>query len=238
MVLSSDGKVLTNNHVISGATSISVTDIGNGKTYSAKVVGYDRTHDVAVLQLQNASGLQTTPLGDSSKVSVGDSVVGVGNAGGVGGTPSAAAGTVTALNQTITASDDGNGTSEQLSGLIQVNADIQPGDSGGSLVNSQGQVVGIDTAGSTATSYGSTGYDRLRDSDQRRAVAREPDLERPGLVHGAHRRHGLPGHPGFVRPVSDRFVAAVHHRCPGCGRRVGHSGGQRRSRGRGHDHLG
>jgi S1-C subfamily serine protease len=157
IVLTSDGEILTNNHVISGATSISVTDIGNGNTYSAKVVGYDRTHDVAVIKLQNASGLQTAPIGDSSKVSVGDSVVGVGNAGGVGGTPSAAAGSVTALNQTITASDEGNGTSEQLNGLIQVNADIQPGDSGGPLVNSSGQVVGIDTAGSTATSTGSSG---------------------------------------------------------------------------------
>jgi S1-C subfamily serine protease len=157
MVLTSDGRVLTNNHVISGATSISVTDIGNGQTYSAKVVGYDRTHDVAVLQLQNASGLQTAPLGDSSSVAVGDSVVGVGNAGGVGGTPSAAAGTVTALNQTITASDAGDGSSEQLSGLIQVNADIQPGDSGGPLVNSSGKIVGIDTAGSSASSYGSGG---------------------------------------------------------------------------------
>jgi S1-C subfamily serine protease len=153
IVLSSNGIILTNNHVIDGATSISVTDIGNKKTYTASVVGYDRTKDIAVLQLHNASGLQTATLGNSSNASVGENVVGVGNAGGTGGTPSAAGGTVTALNQSITASDDGDGTSEQLSGLIETNADIQPGDSGGALVNTSGDVLGIDTAASAVFSF-------------------------------------------------------------------------------------
>jgi S1-C subfamily serine protease len=153
VVLSSGGIILTNNHVIDGATTISVTDVGNGKTYTASVVGYDRTKDIAVLQLHNASGLTTANLGNSSTASVGEDVVGIGNAGGTGGTPSAAGGTVTALNQSITASDDGDGTSEQLSGLIETNADIQPGDSGGALVNSSGQVLGIDTAASAGFSF-------------------------------------------------------------------------------------
>ena len=152
MVLTSTGEVLTNNHVINGATSISVTDIGNGKTYSATVVGYDKTRDVAVLQLQNASGLQTAPLGDSSTVTVGQKVVAIGNAEGKGGTPSVVTGGVTALGQSITASDEGSGSnSEQLSNLIETNAPIQPGDSGGSLVNSAGQVIGMDTAASTSS---------------------------------------------------------------------------------------
>ena len=151
MVLTSTGEVLTNNHVIDGATSISVTDIGNGKTYTATVVGYDKTKDIAVLQLQNASGLQTVNLGDSSTVTVGQNVVAIGNAEGKGGTPSVVTGSVTALNQSITASDEGSSDSEQLSGLIQTNAPIQPGDSGGPLVNSAGQVVGIDTAASSAS---------------------------------------------------------------------------------------
>ena len=151
IVLTSNGEVLTNNHVIDGATSIKVTDIGNGRTYTATVVGYDATQDVAVIQLQNASGLTTASLGDSSTVQTGDSVVALGNAGGKGGTPSVAAGTVTALNQSITASDEGSGNSEQLTGLIQTNANIQPGDSGGSLVNSYGQVIGMDTAASSGT---------------------------------------------------------------------------------------
>jgi S1-C subfamily serine protease len=153
IVLSSNGVILTNNHVINGATSISVTDVGNQKTYTASVVGYDRSRDIAVLQLHNASGLQTATLGNSSNASVGQDVVGVGNAGGTGGTPSAAGGTVTALNQSITASDEGDGTSEQLSGLIATNANIQPGDSGGALVDTSGQVVGVDTAASAGFSF-------------------------------------------------------------------------------------
>jgi len=157
MVLTPSGEVLTNNHVIDGATSISVTDIGNGQTYTATVVGYDISHDVAVLQLHGASGLQTVSVGNSSNVSVGESVVGLGNAGGTGGTPSSVGGSVTALNQTITASDQGNGTSEQLNGLIESNAAIQPGDSGGPLVNDSGQVIGIDTAGSSGYSIQSNG---------------------------------------------------------------------------------
>ena len=153
IVLTSSGEILTNNHVIDGATTISVTDVGNGKTYSASVVGYDRTKDIAVLQLHGASGLQTATIGNSSNVSVGEDIVGIGNAGGTGGTPSAAGGTVTALNQSITASDGSDGSSEQLTGLIQTNADIQPGDSGGPLVDSTGQVVGLDTAASAGFSF-------------------------------------------------------------------------------------
>jgi S1-C subfamily serine protease len=153
IVLTSTGEVLTNNHVIEGATSIKVTDVGNGRTYTATVVGYDASHDVAVIQLQGASGLTTASLGDSSTVRVGDNVVALGNAGGKGGTPSVAAGSVTALNQSITASDQLSGTDEQLTGLIQDNADIQPGDSGGSLVNAYGQVIGIDTAASSGYTF-------------------------------------------------------------------------------------
>jgi S1-C subfamily serine protease len=152
IVLTSNGEILTNNHVIDGATSIKVTDIGNGRTYTATVVGYDATQDVAVIQLQNASGLTVASLGNSSTVQTGNSVVALGNAGGKGGTPSVAVGTVTALNQSITASDEGSGNSEQLTGLIETNADIQPGDSGGSLVNSYGQVIGMDTAASSSGS--------------------------------------------------------------------------------------
>ena len=152
IVLTSNGEVLTNNHVINGATSVKVTDIGNGKTYQATVVGYDASHDIAVLQLTGASGLTTAATGNSSTVRVGDNVVGLGNAGGRGGAPSVAAGTVTALNQSITASDEGSSSSEQLSGLIETNADIQAGDSGGPLVNAHGQVIGVDTAASSGSS--------------------------------------------------------------------------------------
>jgi len=157
MVISSSGEVLTNNHVIDGATSVTVT-AANGKTYVAKVVGYDATDDVAVLQLQGAPKLPTVTA-SSTKPSVGDPVVALGNALGRGGTPATAPGSVTAVNQTITATDDNGANPETLSNLIQTDAPIQPGDSGGPLVNANGQVVGMDSAGSqsqaAATSPGS-----------------------------------------------------------------------------------
>src|SRR5215813_8475217 len=97
MVVSPTGEVLTNNHVINGATSIKARDVGNGRTYQAKVVGYDHSHDIAVLQLQAASGLETVDLGDSSSASVGQKVIALGNALGKGGTPSVATGHVAGL---------------------------------------------------------------------------------------------------------------------------------------------
>jgi S1-C subfamily serine protease len=157
IVLSSDGVILTNNHVINGATSVTVTDIGNGQTYKATVVGYDAAKDIAVLKATGASGLTTASLGNSTSVKLGDTVTALGNAGGTDGTPSVASGSVTALNQSITASDEGSGTSEQLSGLIQTNADIQPGDSGGPLVNSHGQIIGVNTAASSGYQFGGMG---------------------------------------------------------------------------------
>ncbi|MEA2369761.1 MAG: hypothetical protein QOH12_155 [Solirubrobacteraceae bacterium] len=153
IVLTADGMILTNNHVINLASKISVTDIGNGRTYPATVVGYDKAKDIAVLKLQGASGLQTARLGDSSSVAAGEAVLAIGNAGGTGGTPSTAAGSVLALGRSITAGDSLDGTSERLSNLIEVAADVQPGDSGGPLVNASGEVIGVDTAASEGFSF-------------------------------------------------------------------------------------
>ncbi|MCU4185311.1 trypsin-like peptidase domain-containing protein [Acidiferrimicrobium sp. IK] len=150
MVLTGNGAILTNNHVIDGATSISVTLVSTGKVYKATVVGTDVTDDVAVLQLQDASGLTPIAIGNSSDVARGDTVLAIGNAGGAGGTPSAVTGTVRALNQTITASDSNGANAEVLNGLIQTDAPIQAGDSGGPLVNNKGQVIGMDTAASSS----------------------------------------------------------------------------------------
>jgi S1-C subfamily serine protease len=146
MIITSSGEVLTNNHVVDGSTSISVTIAGHAGTYTAHVIGVSPTSDVALIQIEGVSGLPTVTLADSSSVKPGDQVVAIGNALGAGGTPSVTQGSVTAVDQTITASE-GNGISETLSGMIQEDATIQPGDSGGALVNSSGQVIGMITAG-------------------------------------------------------------------------------------------
>jgi S1-C subfamily serine protease len=155
MVLTPSGRVITNNHVIEGATSITVTDVGNHRSYQAAVVGYDQGHDIAVLQLAAASGLTTVPLSSSPAVTVGEKVLALGNAQGQGGTPAAATGTVTALGQSITATDQFTGVSEQLTGLIQTSVPLQPGDSGGPLVSPAGQVIGMNAAGSAQFQIGS-----------------------------------------------------------------------------------
>jgi S1-C subfamily serine protease len=149
MVLTRSGEVLTNNHVIEGATSIRVTDVGNGRTYRASVLGYDRSHDVAVLQLQGASGLATVQTGNSARVAAGQKVTGIGNAGGRGGIPSVVTGRIVGVDAKVMASDGTAGTTERLSGLIRHDAPIKPGDSGGPLVSSTGRVIGMNTAAST-----------------------------------------------------------------------------------------
>ena len=148
MVLTSDGEVLTNNHVVDGATSITVTVLSTGESYRATVVGTDPTDDVAVLQLTDASGLDTVQT-DEDGVAVGDDVTAVGNAGNEIGT-SAAAGSVTGVDQSITATDESGSDAEQLTGLIEIAADVQAGDSGGPLYDAGGEVVGMDTAASSA----------------------------------------------------------------------------------------
>ncbi|WP_250900349.1 S1C family serine protease [Curtobacterium flaccumfaciens] len=156
MILSSNGTVLTNNHVIQGATSITVTDETTGKEYKADVVGTDATNDVAVLKLEDASGLSTVTLDDDGEPSTGDTVTDVGNAEGTGNLV-AAEGTVTATDQDIQVqSESGTGT-ESLSGLIEIAANIVSGDSGGPVVDSEGEVVGMATAASSGTAD-VTGY--------------------------------------------------------------------------------
>jgi S1-C subfamily serine protease len=181
IVVNPDGEVLTNNHVVEGATGISGTNLGTGRTFPIDVLGYDRTHDIALVQLRGAGGLPTAPLGDSNTVAVGDPIVGVGNAGGPNGGLTREPGTVRALDQSIVASDDLTGSSERLTGLIQIAANLRPGDSGGPLVNGAGQVVGIDTAASMSYHTSSGGYaipinQALAIADQIRARAPSPTV--------------------------------------------------------------
>lgn len=157
MILTSNGEILTNNHVINGATSVTVTVETSGRSYRADVVGTDAPDDVAVLQLRNASGLTTAKVGNAANVAVGNSIVGVGNAGGTG-TLRASSGKVTALNQSIKASDESGQGGETLHGLIEVDAQIISGDSGGPMYDSSGEIIGMNTAASAARSAASTAY--------------------------------------------------------------------------------
>jgi S1-C subfamily serine protease len=150
MVISSNGLVLTNNHVINDTTGLVATVVSTGQHFPAKWLGYDSSADVAVIQLVGAHGLKTIPIGDSAKVKIGDNVVALGNANGAGGAP-AVAGSITGLNRTITASDSGAGTSETLHGMLQTNAGIVPGDSGGALATAAGTVIGMNTAAATGS---------------------------------------------------------------------------------------
>ncbi len=139
--------ILTNNHVIAGATDLTARSIANGQTFPASVIGFDRQHDIAVLQLAGG-GLPVANIGNSDSVRVGDPVVSLGNAGGAGGAPSVEDGRVAALGQTVSANDALTGSTETLVGLIQIDANIRPGDSGGPTVNGANQVIGMNTAAS------------------------------------------------------------------------------------------
>jgi S1-C subfamily serine protease len=150
MIITSSGEVLTNNHVIDDTVNITAQINGAGTVYKVTVIGYDATDDVALVQLVGAHDLPTVPLGNSDNVNVGDSLTVIGNALGKGGTPAVVTGVVSQLDQQITASDE-SGDSENLTGMLQVQADIEPGDSGGPEINAAGQVIGITTAGSQSS---------------------------------------------------------------------------------------
>ena len=159
IVLTSKGEILTNNHVIRGATTIRVVIPAANRTYTATVLGYSISSDVALLELRGASNLKTATLGNSSTLRAGSSVTAVGNAGGTGAIVSST-GSITGLSRAIDVSDDAGGT-EHLTGLIETDAGLQPGDSGGPLVNASGQVIGMDTAASARvvfTGGASEGY--------------------------------------------------------------------------------
>ncbi|MFD4762680.1 S1C family serine protease [Streptomyces sp. NPDC058439] len=180
VVITSDGEVVTNNHVVSGASSIKVT-LSTGRTYTAKVVGTDADKDLALIKLQGASGLKTATLGNSSAVAVGDQVVAIGSPEGLTGTVTS--GIVSALNRDVTvAKDDGGGQGQGRGGIggggqwpfefggqqfngdtgdstttykaIQTDASLNPGNSGGALINMNGEIIGINSAMYSASSSG------------------------------------------------------------------------------------
>lgn len=145
-VVDSEGLVLTNFHVIEQAAAVTAVHMGNGLIYDASVLGYDKTKDLAVLQLETASGLPVASIGSSRVLAVGDPVTAIGNASG-GGVLVPAPGKVVALDTTITAQSSFDGSRNELTGMIRIDSDVRPGDSGGPLVDAWGAVVGVDAAG-------------------------------------------------------------------------------------------
>jgi S1-C subfamily serine protease len=136
IIISPDGYILTNAHVVSGAGKVTVSTAASSKALPATVVGADDGHDVALLKVDGGGALPAAELGRSADVKVGDDVVAIGNALGLRGDPTVTRGIVSALNRTV----------DNLTGMIQTDAAINPGNSGGPLVNSAGQVIGINTA--------------------------------------------------------------------------------------------
>src|SRR5580704_8063301 len=188
------GLVLTNNHVIDGATSVTVTPVMSGKSYPARVLGYDLADDVALLQLPGATGLKAVTLGNSAHVRVGTLVLAIGNEAGQGGSPTVAPGVISSLDRTIVASDQSSGLIETLHGVMQTNADIRPGDSGGPLADAAGRVIGIATAAGGNTVY--SGY--AIPINQALPIARRIAAGQPG----ARIQLGLPAFLGVLLPDS------------------------------------
>jgi len=146
ILLNPEGEVLTNNHVIEGATDITALSLANSRSYPVDVIGFDRDNDIALVRLRGAGGLPTAVLGTSASLAVGDPIAAIGNSNGSSAPPSYAPGTVTQIGASVRASDESGGGARELRDLIRVAAEILPGDSGGPLVNGNGQVVGVNVA--------------------------------------------------------------------------------------------
>ncbi len=193
IVLTSNGEVLTNNHVIRGATTIHVVLPQTKRSYTARVLGYDVTADVALLQLQHASGLATASIGNSSTLRRGQSVTAVGNAGGTGSL-TVTTGRITGLGRTITVNDD-QGGAVQLVDLLETDASLQPGDSGGPLLDSARRVVGMDSAASASFSFRGSNDAYAIPINRAVSLARQI-VAGQRLDAGACRRHGVPRRAG------------------------------------------
>ena len=211
------GLILTNNHVIRDATSVTVTIPATGQAYPADIVGVDVAADVAVLRIKPVAGLPDAPLGDSATAAAGARVISFGNQAGAGGSPAVAPGVITGTGRTIQANDGAAGFSETLHGMLATNARIVPGDSGGPLADAAGTVIGVDTAAGTGGT--DTGYAipinaaMAAERADHRAAAGPGHQPRRRRVYRGHRRTG---HRTLTRCAEG---AGTSHRS-GCGRPV------------------
>jgi S1-C subfamily serine protease len=188
------GLILTNNHVIDGATSVTVRPVTSGRSYPARILGYDRADDLAVLQVRGVPRLTAVSIGSPARARVGTPVLAIGNEGGRGGSPTVAPGVISGLNRTIIASDTSSDLTETLYGMLQTSADIRPGDSGGPLAGADGRVIGINTAAGGSTVY--SGY--AIPIDRATPIARQIAADR----QGSRIQIGLPAFLGVLLPDS------------------------------------
>jgi S1-C subfamily serine protease len=209
------GLILTNNHVIDQATSVTVTLVTSGRSYPARVLGYDAADDIALLQVRGATGLKAVRTGDSSLAAVGTPVLAIGNEAGQGGSPTVAPGVISSLGRTIVASDQSSGLHETLFGMLQTSADIRPGDSGGPLADAAGRVIGIDTAAGGSTVY--SGY--AIPINQALPIARQIAAGQGGgpgkssTAKGSRVQIGLPAFLGVLLPDSTGAVSGNGSHC-------------------------
>lgn len=188
------GLILTNNHVIDGATSVTVTPVASGRSYPARILGYDRADDLALLQVRGVPRLRAVRIGSSARARAGTPVLAIGNEGGQGGSPTVAPGVISGLGRTIIASDQSSDLTETLYGMLQTSADIRPGDSGGPLAGADGRVIGINTAAGGSTVY--SGY--AIPIDRAMPIARQIAAGR----QGTRIQIGLPAFLGVLLPDS------------------------------------
>jgi putative serine protease PepD len=216
MIVTSEGEVLTSDHVIDGATSVTVALAGSTEQRTATVIGADPDKDVALLQIEGVSGLPTVTLANSGSVQVGDPVVAIGTALALGDSSSVTSGIISALDRTITAGDSAAGSTETLNGMIQTDAAINPGNSGGALLNSIGQVIGMNTAAAGSTSNGSPAQNIGFAIPSNRLAALLP-----GLRSGGDRSQGNVGGTGSGSNsggyASGGFGAGSAHPVPNSG---------------------
>ncbi|MGC4174889.1 S1C family serine protease [Demequina sp.] len=214
MILTSDGYVLTNNHVIEGATQITVTDPSTNETYTATLEGTDSTNDVALLKLDNASGLATVTIDDDDTETVGDTVTAVGNASG-GGVLMAATGQITELDASVTTSSTYYEDGETLTGTIEIQADVVAGDSGGALLDSEGEVIGMTTAASSGsavtTAYAITIEDALAIVEQIQAGDESGTVS---IGYSAFLGVGLAQSYGYGQTTTGATIGTVYEDTP------------------------
>ena len=233
IVLDPNGTVMTNYHVVQGADEVTATTT-SGQKFGVQLLGYNRRLDIALVQLRGAGGLIVPPIGDSARVVIGEPIVAIGNAGGQGAL-TRSPGAVTALGRSIIADDSLTGATEELSNLIEVAADVRAGDSGGALVNTRGEVIGVIVAASVNYRMGTPGgkgfaipiNDAMGVANQIRSRAPSPDVHigppamlgvgvvtappPPGAPPGVTVRDVLPGTPAQQAGlVSGDLITAIN----------------------------